>query len=165
MSVFLGQVERMGSKSHISFNLPGHWSFEDPVARPWLESVSAWQLLQLKQNPPRVSLGSRSQSGHHSSVWSWRVPCCAGWQCQHLTPHHLLLPAEVQPLPCLLGTDLLFGSIAGVLLQTLSFASVPRLHTDRFPCASLAAPSPQHSFLTGWAGNSDLFLHLVFLVM
>lgn len=78
MSVLLGQAEGMGRKGHISVSLPGRWSFEEPVARLWLENVFAWQLPAAETKPLSTSLGSGSQSGHHSYVRSQEgfVLCC-----------------------------------------------------------------------------------------
>lgn len=108
--------------------------------------------LQLKQNPsPRLS-GAGVSQGIVAMSKARRVLCCAAcarWQCQHLTPTVFSCSlAQVWPSPHLLGTDFLFGVVAGVFPQTPTFASIPQLHTDRCPCAFLGAPS-QHSFLPG----------------
>lgn len=161
MSVLLGQSEGMGRKGHISLNLPGHWSFEEPVARLWL--CLRGSCLQLKQNPSPHLSGAGVSQGIVAMSEAWRVSCraaCAGWRRRHLTPNHLLLLPSSSSALALLGWD---WSPPRVCCRYLSpdffkpFASLPQLHADRSPCASLAVPSSQHSFLAGWLGTVTFF--------
>lgn len=135
------------AEGHVSFSPPGHQSLEELVARLGLESMLHGSCLQQKQNPSRSLLGAAVRA---SQLWLKPGGFCAVLPVQGAvlapdTYHRLLLPGSNSALAPLAWDHLLFRFIAGVLLQTLPFASAPQLCTDRSPSASLAAPS-QHSF-------------------
>lgn len=168
MSVFLGQVEGMGCKGHISFNLPGHWSFEELAARLWLESMFVWQLPAAETKLLSTSLGSGSQSGHCSYVQSQEgfVLCCLCKVAVSAPDTHclLLLPGSSLALTPLAWDWFPFWGCCRCLSPDSDFCK----HTSA-PCRQVSLCFPGSPFSaqlpTRLIRHSDLFLHLFVIVM
>lgn len=156
-------------KGHSCFNLPGHWSFVELVAKLWLESVFPWQLPIAETEPSVHLLGAGVSQGTTALSEVGRISCSAvsaGRQGQHLTPNQLLL---------LSGSGL---ALTPPAWDWSPFWSCGRCrspgpasynHTS-VPCRQVSlcfpgSPFSSHSFLTGWLGTLNFFFIFLLLLL